>query len=338
MGESVDDHTAREDLRTTFMRLDRVLAGLGWPRPPSATVQEHLRALSVDRLVESETLDAVAGNQALLYSPDAGAPQLQAAVEQVEAVARLLEQWQPASGLSPSATEPERASSPIADASASSEDLLDSFDGPNPQLTKGAPGKSSPGLHWTATLSIGGAIVVVATCIALWKPGIGRRRWAESQEDGPAGTDPVAYYTSLISKKPRHLEAHRWLADHYRGLREYALAMYHYEWVIKLSPESPHSLNNLAWILLTARKKQLRDPPRALKLAKRAVRESRGRDAYIVDTLAVAYFQNGQKDKAITTLKAAPVSGPDPAIRQLYRRRKEKFIKEDPPGNWDEEE
>ena len=61
MGESVDDHTAREDLRTTFMRLDRVLAGLGWPRPPSATVQEHLRALSVDRLVESETLDAVAG-------------------------------------------------------------------------------------------------------------------------------------------------------------------------------------------------------------------------------------------------------------------------------------
>ena len=134
------------------------------------------------------------------------------------------------------------------------------------------------------------------------------------------------------------MEAHRRLADHYYDLRKYARAMYHHEWVIKLDPDNAHSLNNLAWLLLTASRKEFRDPARGLRLAKRAVHASRGEEAHIVDTLAVAYFQNGQKERALQTFEEAPVFEHDPEAQKLFRRRREKFMREVPPGNWDAEE
>jgi len=339
MGESDEDRTAREDLRAAFSRLDHLLAGRGYPRPTSATVQEHLGTIATDGCVNLRTLDWAAEGQALLYSPGAGVPELQAAAERVQDVTRLLEQRLPAGGIAPPPTDPGHTSSRPADSRVGSDDLWPTFDGPNPQLSRGAPGKSSPGLHWMGTLLMGGAIVVAATCIARWKPGVGLGMDPDSsQEETAAPTDPLAYYTDVLRRQPRHLKAHRWLADHYYDHRDYARAVYHHEWVIKLDPENAHSLNNLAWLLLTASRKEFRDPPRALKLAKRAVRVSRGDEAHIVDTLAVAYFQNGRRDLALRTFEEAPVAERDPEVRKLFRSRQEKFMREEPPGNWDGEE
>ena len=339
MGESDEDRAAREKLRTAFLQLDRVLTGLGCARPPSATVHEHLRSIAPCEHVDGEVLDAVEGSQALLYAPEAEAPQLHTAAAQIEDVARVLEQCPPTGELPAPATERGHASSHRSDTSAGAEDVLDSFDGPNPQLSRGTQGKSSSGLHGIATLLAGGTVVVAAACIALWKPGMGiRTRPEASREREAPRTDSLAYYTGVLSRQPRHLKAHRWLADHYYSRRDYARALYHYEWVIRLDSENAHSLNNLAWLLLTASRREFRDPPRALKLAQRAVRASRGDDAHIVDTLAVAYFQNGQKNKAMRTLEDAPLAERDPEVRKVFRRRREKFMRETPPGNWDEEE
>ncbi|RMG10077.1 MAG: tetratricopeptide repeat protein [Planctomycetota bacterium] len=66
---------------------------------------------------------------------------------------------------------------------------------------------------------------------------------------------------------------------------------------IALWPENARSLNDLAWILLTAPDEGLRDPRRALELARRAVAIEPRAHAYL-DTLATAWDRIGRSRKA----------------------------------------
>ncbi len=64
-------------------------------------------------------------------------------------------------------------------------------------------------------------------------------------------------------------------------------------------------LNALAWMLLTDKPDSVRNAARALELALLAVRATEGRHAGILDTLALAYFENGQRRLAIETERKA---------------------------------
>ena len=64
-------------------------------------------------------------------------------------------------------------------------------------------------------------------------------------------------------------------------------------------------LNAYAWALLTCKPVHFRNPPKALELAKKAVEESDGDDAAILDTLGLAYFRTGDTAKAIETQRKA---------------------------------
>ena len=61
-----------------------------------------------------------------------------------------------------------------------------------------------------------------------------------------------------------------------------------FERALTLSPRDPSALAGLAWVLLKARDPALRDPARALRLAREAVRLSGGRDPYAQTVLAAA--------------------------------------------------
>ncbi len=98
----------------------------------------------------------------------------------------------------------------------------------------------------------------------------------------------------------------------YRQLEEKALAAY--ETAHGLEPANPEVMNNLAWLLLTARDTRLRDPARALTLARgAAVIQPRG---YILDTLATAYWANDLVDEAVRVGRQAIEA--DPAQRRWY--------------------
>ena len=100
-----------------------------------------------------------------------------------------------------------------------------------------------------------------------------------------------------------------------------------YERALALDPMNATINNNLAWLLLTARNRELRDPVRALTLARTAVllRE----EGYILDTLATAYWANGLVQEALATeLKALRL---DPGNGQYYRRRLQIFSRQ----RWD---
>lgn len=64
-------------------------------------------------------------------------------------------------------------------------------------------------------------------------------------------------------------------------------------------------LNQIAWLILTTEGVEKRDFKLATTAAERAVEVSKGKDAAILDTLAKAYFDGGNKAKAVETQKKA---------------------------------
>ena len=88
-----------------------------------------------------------------------------------------------------------------------------------------------------------------------------------------------------------------------RDLIDEAIA--HYRRALQLNPDLPAPLVDLAWILATADRRDIRAPDEAVRLAERAAHLTNDQDALVLDTLAVAYFSADRRDRAISTLEAA---------------------------------
>lgn len=116
---------------------------------------------------------------------------------------------------------------------------------------------------------------------------------------------------------------HRLLGDLKQELNQDSDALAAYQKSMALEPENPEILNNMAWLLITAKDPNVLDAPRALVLAKKAssLRPTAG---YILDTLAATYWANNMIDEAIDTERAAmeaePVNGP------FYKRQMDFFL------------
>lgn len=94
-----------------------------------------------------------------------------------------------------------------------------------------------------------------------------------------------------------------------------------YEKALILNPDEPDILNNLAWVLATSDETALRDPPRALDLAQKAVALKQA--PHIWDTLAETLYVNGRVEEAIAAQKTALAM--DPPDRKHYEEQLEKF-------------
>ena len=94
-----------------------------------------------------------------------------------------------------------------------------------------------------------------------------------------------------------------------------------YEKAYSLEPTNVEIMNNFAWLLLTCEHLNLRDPLKALTLARAAATlQPRG---YILDTLATAYWANGLLDEAIRSEEQAAQT--DPPQRRYYQAQIAKF-------------
>jgi Zn-dependent protease with chaperone function len=95
-----------------------------------------------------------------------------------------------------------------------------------------------------------------------------------------------------------------------------------YEEALRLEPDNPVVLNNLAWLLATTPERGLRDPARAVRLAEKAVAQE-GNPVYL-DTLAEAYYAAGNLDRALAVIDEAIEKATDRV--GYYREQKEKFL------------
>jgi Flp pilus assembly protein TadD len=91
---------------------------------------------------------------------------------------------------------------------------------------------------------------------------------------------------------------------------DYKAALADYNEALRLSPDDPWALNNLAWVLAAAPDPQLRNGPKALRAAMRALELDEEKDWISLDTLAAACAENGQFPAAercqLDALKLAP--------------------------------
>ena len=105
-------------------------------------------------------------------------------------------------------------------------------------------------------------------------------------------------------------------------LERFPEAVAAYEQTLALVPEEPTALNDLAWLLATG-PKELRDPPRALELARRAARIKT--EPAVLDTLAEACFVNGLLAEAVRWSKEALAL--EPQDRAYFEGQVKRFEK-----------
>lgn len=84
-----------------------------------------------------------------------------------------------------------------------------------------------------------------------------------------------------------------------------------YRSAIRLVPELPKALNNLAWILATHPDPKIRNGIEAVKFAERLCALSQHQSPVGLDTLATAYAEAGRFSDAVSTAqKAVGLIGP----------------------------
>lgn len=133
--------------------------------------------------------------------------------------------------------------------------------------------------------------------------------------------------SSLVSEQakenPQDIELLENLAMVYHEMEKHEDAAAVYERIIALDENNPAVLNNFAWLIITTGDENLRDPVRGLYLAKKAVAIERS--PVFLDTLAEAYWVNGNTEKAIQTIKDAIALDATGSV--YYREQLEKFMK-----------
>jgi Zn-dependent protease with chaperone function len=126
-----------------------------------------------------------------------------------------------------------------------------------------------------------------------------------------------------IEKHPQNPNLYKVLGDLYYETGNLSGVQQAYEASLKLNPENPHVLNNLAWLYATAEDPRFRNPARALDLAKAAA--GLLEEPHILDTLAECYYVNGQYAKALETARRALRLARE--NRTYYQEQVEKFRK-----------
>lgn len=110
----------------------------------------------------------------------------------------------------------------------------------------------------------------------------------------------VEAYSQMLENEDTEL---RWQALRGRGdvrlaIGAHAEAIADYEQAMKLNPEDDGILNNLAWVLATSTKDEVRDGKRAIKFAKQACELTDYEAPHILSTLAAGYAETGDFETA----------------------------------------
>lgn len=115
----------------------------------------------------------------------------------------------------------------------------------------------------------------------------------------------IGEWRAVLSVYPDDFAAHTGLANAFvqKGLLRDAVASY--QAALKREPDSVVALNNLAWLLSAGPNDSVRNGSTAVELALRLNRVSNNSNPSFIRTLAAAYAEAGQFDKAVETAQTA---------------------------------
>jgi tetratricopeptide (TPR) repeat protein len=115
----------------------------------------------------------------------------------------------------------------------------------------------------------------------------------------------LEHFSTILQLQPGHAESHYQMAVILQANNQTKDAVAHFQAATQLKPEWLEPINQLAWIHATHKSALYRDGDEAIRLAKHAVELTHTNSAAVLDTLAAAYAQNGEFEKAITIAEKA---------------------------------
>ena len=132
-------------------------------------------------------------------------------------------------------------------------------------------------------------------------------------------------YLQVIAEDPNHADARYCLGMAYARLGKMDTALRHYQSALKANPGHLPAINNLAWLLATSRNDTLRNGALAVELVEHALQLPGASKPYLMRTLAAAYAETGQYDKAsqiaLQASGIASTQGYADLARELLRER-----------------
>jgi tetratricopeptide (TPR) repeat protein len=130
-----------------------------------------------------------------------------------------------------------------------------------------------------------------------------------------------------IAADPRFSIFYSLRGQAFQGNKDYHLAIADYDQAIRLQPKAPR-YNQLAWLLATCPKGELRDGKRAITLATKACELSKWKDGTMIDTLAAANAEGGNLKEAIKWQQRAIELGYDDKEEEKKGRQRLKLYEQ----------
>jgi len=117
--------------------------------------------------------------------------------------------------------------------------------------------------------------------------------------------EAIAHWEKSLEIQPDNNAARNYLGTAYASIGRDREAVAQWEQTLAYDPENGDAANNSAWLLATSQNAELRDPAKAVELAKRAANLPGGSNPIVYRTLAAALAENGQFDDAIRAAERA---------------------------------
>lgn len=109
----------------------------------------------------------------------------------------------------------------------------------------------------------------------------------------------IRVLTQILADDEQNWRAMRARGDALLSVGKHAEAIEDYGKAMKIQPEDDGILNNLAWVLATSPKDDVRDGKRAVELATKACEVTEFKKPHILSTLGAAYAETGDFENAI---------------------------------------
>jgi tetratricopeptide (TPR) repeat protein len=117
--------------------------------------------------------------------------------------------------------------------------------------------------------------------------------------------EAIVEYRRALQIKPEDVDTLACLASALAAVGQIDEAIGRYRRALELEPDLPAALVDLAWILATSERPEIRAPEEAVRLAERVATVTKNQNATVLETLAVAYFSADRADEAIRAAQDA---------------------------------
>ena len=117
--------------------------------------------------------------------------------------------------------------------------------------------------------------------------------------------EAIPAFSRAIDLNPDDFQAHANLANALAHQAKIPQALMHYREALRINPDWPQVANRLAWILATHTNSHFRLGKESVQLAEQACQATDYSNPLFLDTLAAAYAEVGQFDRALETAQLA---------------------------------